>query len=550
VSECATVRLSRAIEVAAGVFAPGHLGGLTPLVPFELVDSVLADCRRVQRRLRVLPARVGVYLVLAAVLFPRAGLVGVWARLTAGLGPVAPVSEKALRDLRRRVGPEPIKALFDTVAGPTSWPGMPGVRYRRWRTVAFDGCGSIKMADTGGNRVFFGHGPRNGEAGYPMLGLLALVETGTRALIGAVFGPARTAEIVQAQALLPRLAPDMLVLADRGFDAVGFLAGVAATGAGFLVRATSNRALPVLHLLPDGSYLSCTCGLPVRVIRAAVTATGTDGSRVVGHYRLLTTLTCHRTDPAAVLVRLYHERWEIESAFYALRHTLAEHVVLRSGDPAGIAQQMWATLTVYQILRTVMADAVATRPGTDPDRAGFTTAVNTARDTVINAQDIIPEHPGPGPIETAVLAHLLPARRARYSARALKCRGTRYPHPDPGDHRPAKATVITAIDIAITAPATPTALPPAAPALLHTLRQRHPATGTPVLHAIAALHTTPGIPHRARDLARAQGLHTGDELNAFCVALNKKASQGHLTKTAPATYMITSAQALTTTSEP
>jgi hypothetical protein len=35
--------ITRTIRVAAGVFAPGHLGELTPIVPFELVDAILAE---------------------------------------------------------------------------------------------------------------------------------------------------------------------------------------------------------------------------------------------------------------------------------------------------------------------------------------------------------------------------------------------------------------------------------------------------------------------------------------------------------------------------
>ncbi len=58
--QSATVTISRLITVAAGVFAPGHLGELTRYVPFELVDDVLAQSGTVQRRLRQLPSRVGV----------------------------------------------------------------------------------------------------------------------------------------------------------------------------------------------------------------------------------------------------------------------------------------------------------------------------------------------------------------------------------------------------------------------------------------------------------------------------------------------------------
>jgi hypothetical protein len=57
----AVTTITRTITVAAGVFPPGHLGELTQVVPFELVDGVLADAGAVQRRLRLLPSRVGVY---------------------------------------------------------------------------------------------------------------------------------------------------------------------------------------------------------------------------------------------------------------------------------------------------------------------------------------------------------------------------------------------------------------------------------------------------------------------------------------------------------
>ena len=79
--------ITRVIAVAEGRFAPGHLGELTQLVPFEMVDAVLDECRRAQRRLRKLPARVVVYLLLASRAVRRAAAMRqVWPRLTAALG--------------------------------------------------------------------------------------------------------------------------------------------------------------------------------------------------------------------------------------------------------------------------------------------------------------------------------------------------------------------------------------------------------------------------------------------------------------------------------
>jgi hypothetical protein len=134
------------------VFAPGHLGELTQVIPFELVDAVLADTRAVQRRLRLLPSRVGVYFMLALGLFPGKGYRGVWAELTAaldGLGLATP-SPKALRDLRRRVGAAPLKALFETLAGPAAWPRIPGVRSGRYRTCPSTGAGPSRSPTRSG----------------------------------------------------------------------------------------------------------------------------------------------------------------------------------------------------------------------------------------------------------------------------------------------------------------------------------------------------------------------------------------------------------------
>ena len=75
-NQSAMVTVPCLVTVAAGVFAPGHLGELTQYLPFELVDDILEQTRTVQRRLRDLPSRVGVYFVLALGMFPGLGYCG------------------------------------------------------------------------------------------------------------------------------------------------------------------------------------------------------------------------------------------------------------------------------------------------------------------------------------------------------------------------------------------------------------------------------------------------------------------------------------------
>ncbi|MFI8952797.1 transposase [Streptomyces sp. NPDC053750] len=120
-------------------------------------------------------------------------------------------------------------------------------------TVAFDGCNSIKTPDAERNRGWLGKPcNRHGFTSYPVLRLMTLVETGTRGLLGASFGPSHRGENHYARRLL---GPDQLVLADRYFDDAKLLARIADTGAQFLVRLASHRRLPTHDRLPDGFYL-------------------------------------------------------------------------------------------------------------------------------------------------------------------------------------------------------------------------------------------------------------------------------------------------------
>ena len=219
-----------------------------------------------------------------------------------------------------------------------------------------------------------------------------------------------------------------MLLADRAFDGGTFLATVRAQGAQFLIRMRSGRRLPRLALLPDGSILTRLGPLNVRVIQAQITAHLADGTRITGTYELATSLLDYRAHPALELIELYHERWEIESGYLALRHTLLRGRVLLSMDPSGLEQELWALLTLYQALRQAMIDAARTTPHLDPDQASFTVAEVTARATVIRAAGTEDQHdPNPaGEITTAVLTHPLPARRPRLSARKVKSPISRY----------------------------------------------------------------------------------------------------------------------------
>lgn len=139
--QCGIQHVVREVAVAGGRFAPGHLGELTQIVPFEMVDAALAETGRVQARVRDLPSRVVVYLLLAAALFAECGYRQVWARLVAGLAglTIAVPTAGALAQARRRVGAAPLRALLDLLRGPTAGPATRGVWWRDRLVTAVDG---------------------------------------------------------------------------------------------------------------------------------------------------------------------------------------------------------------------------------------------------------------------------------------------------------------------------------------------------------------------------------------------------------------------------
>ena len=436
--------ITRVVTVAGGRFAPGHLGELTQQVPFEMVDAVLEEACRLQARVRDLPARVVVYLLLAGCLFADLGYSRVWGRLTAGLdglGAAVPTAS-AMTQARRRLGPGPLHALFDLLRGPSP----AGARWRGLLVVAIDGT-IMSAADSAANLAVYlkQRGGRNGSSGYPQLRLLALVSCGTRTVIDAVFRPVSCGETTCTPLLLPSLRAGMLLLADRNF-AAGFLAReITGAKADFLVRVrTGNGApkLPVLRRLPDGSWLSVFGGVPVRVVDASYTVT-TGTGRVTSGCRLITSLTDQARFPAAELAVLYHERWEVETAYLELKSTILGGRVLRARTPDGIEQEIWALLVTYQALRTAIADAASTAPGTDPDRASFSVALDTARDQVIQAADVFAgtRVDLAGRIGRAVLTSLMPARRLRVSPRVVKRAMSRYNAKGTVDRTTYKATI-------------------------------------------------------------------------------------------------------------
>jgi hypothetical protein len=116
---------------------------------------------------------------------------------------------------------------------------------------------------------------------------------------------------------------------------------------------------------------------------------------------------------------------QIETAFFELKSTILGGRVLRARTPAGVEQEIYALLVIYQALRLAINDATLARPDVDPDRGSFTIALNAARDQLIAARGVVTDTVITiadlvGVIGDQVLHHLMPQRRSRSNPRVVK----------------------------------------------------------------------------------------------------------------------------------
>jgi hypothetical protein len=373
------------------------VGVLMRVFPAEVVDSVIAECGRTEQRRRSLPARSVAYFAMGMALHADGSYEDVLALISDGLawaersdGSPRLAKKAAISHARDRLGPEPMAKLFERVARPLAAPDTPGCWLAGRRLVAVDGT-CLDLADTPANDAWFGRpGVMKGErSAFPQARVVALAECGTHAMFDAEIGPYTTSETALAGELVDRLEPGMLCVADRGFYSFEMWQRASTTGADLLWRVRDNLKLEPVTDLPDGSWLAEVFhstrdrqrGHPVTV--RVIEYTIEDGREPTGPFRLVTTIVDPDEAPAVELAAAYSQRWEIETAFDELKtHQRGPGVVLRSRDPDGVRQEVWAHLLVHYALRAVMHPA-ALAEDLDPDRLSFIRTLRVIRRQVI-----------------------------------------------------------------------------------------------------------------------------------------------------------------------
>ena len=401
------------------------IGVLTRTVPRFIVDEVLAETDRREKRSRLLPAHVVVYFVMALALF-RDGYDDVMRSLVHGLRFARTWSREwwipttgAMSQARARLGEEPLRELFARTARPLAAHGTPGAWLGAWRLMAVDGV-TLDIPETDANTAVNEKSVGGTRRPYPQVKVVGLGECGTHALIDADIGSIRNGERELAAPLARSLDADMLVMADRGFFSYELWRTYLLTGAQLLWRLTRTTNLPVLEILPDGSYLSeikrprlgagktripielvddplLATHIKVRVIEYRIETPGASAHLEV--FRLITTLLDPDEADARTLAATYAQRWEFESSLREIECQLLEPgSTLRSKTPAMVRQELWGLSLTHYAIRAFMKDAADT-VDIDPDRISTIRAINIIRRSVTDPAGFSPH--GQEPPETA-----------------------------------------------------------------------------------------------------------------------------------------------------
>lgn len=382
---------------------------ITQVVPVANIREVIQVCGVGEQRTRRLPAVLVVLLCIAMNLFWEVSLRYVLVRLAQGLrllredGVEALASKSSISEARYRLGAKVLAVLFKRVCRPLATPDTVGAFAFGLRLVAIDGTVET-LPDTPANDAYFGRqtGAR-GDSAFPQVRCVFLCECGTHAIFDAGFWPYPISERVGARRLLRSVETGMLVTWDRGFHEFNLVAGVLNRGAHVLARLPAHVKPTWVATLPDGTWLGYIYPsdyqrrkrgehLLVRVVEYEI-----DDPARTGHaqrHRLLTTLLEPDLYPARDLVCLYHERWEIEVTIDEMdTHQRLVPRPLRSLQPVGVIQELYALLIAHFIVRSVMHQA-AVAHYLDPDRLSFVNSLRLLGDALPEFQLVDPsDHP-------------------------------------------------------------------------------------------------------------------------------------------------------------
>ena len=430
------------VEVDRGTFSKFQAS----IEPGWVLEALAATGTATLRRRRF-PAEQALWLVLGMALFRDTPIVEVvrYLRLVLPGSGAAPIADSAVMQGKARLGPAPLRWLFEKCAGAWAKASAERMQWRGLSVYGVDGT-TVRVPDSQENRARFGSqdaGGGRGPSGYPLVRLVTLMALRSHLLLAARLGPYLESERGYARELWPEVPDDSLVIVDRGFMYANDLVPLEAAGTNrhWLTRARKNNRWRVVKRLGTGDEL-VEMEVNPDARREHPNLPERWGMRAIRYRRrgfreqtLLTSLLDSVKYPAKEVVALYHERWELELGYDEIKTELLEREeAIRSRSPVGVEQELWGIALAYNLVRLEMERA-AELAGVMPIRMSFVECLRAIQFKMIELASI---SPGKMPkvlkrfrAELATYCVLPPRRTERLYPRAVKIKMSNYPRNRP-----------------------------------------------------------------------------------------------------------------------
>jgi len=376
-------------------------------------------CKRV-------PMEVAIWFVVGVGMFSADAYRQIF-RWLVPLGTEIPGSS-TLTEVRKRVGAELMKNIYHGVVKLLGTAKNQVGFYQGMRLMGVDGF-TLDLFDSKENRKEFSR-PKNGRCfgPFPQTRCVGLVELGTHVFWRTAIGTYLEGEQTLLKRLFQYMDQQMLVLMDRNFLSFEIAHEITSRKAQFLIRCKSNRVLPVLKRLKDGSYLSRIYptqydqqkdrnGIDVRVIEYTLDDPARVGCGEL--HRLVTSLLDDQTHPADELIVLYHQRWDEELAIDELKTHLRQRPVLRSQRPEGVRQEIYALLISHYVIRKIAFDS-SRKAGVAPTRISFTATLKILQSKLAEVSMVGNVREWYQLIVDEAAREVTPPRQGRINPRVLK----------------------------------------------------------------------------------------------------------------------------------
>ncbi|WP_211443570.1 IS4 family transposase [Collimonas humicola] len=334
-------------------------------LPYEWIEKAINYTGKASIRHRRLPAEQVVWLVVALAPYRHQSISEVIDDLDLALPDVqAPfVSKSAVAQARQRLGAAPLQALFELSA--RAWCDQDNKHYqfKGLRLFAMDGT-TLKTVDTPEHRQHFGaQRYACAVSSYPQIRGVTLTDVSTHLIRSAAFGPYGTHEMQYAKELVSSIPDDSLTAFDKGFLSAEILCNLTGRGNNrhFIIPAKANTKWEVLEESAGDALIQMRISpqarrkcpeLPEFWQVRAITVIDPSARKQI----LLTSLFDRKRYKAVDITACYERRWQIETSYRELKQTmLGKTLTLRSKTVEGVYQEIWGTLTAYNLIRLEMA---------------------------------------------------------------------------------------------------------------------------------------------------------------------------------------------------